>query len=140
MEKRYTLASNHRFKKLQEEVKAMVKTNKQKHIREKFGNLDGNERKQWKVIKGLLNRPEKGNTIIKLESDGREYTSRTEIAEILNDHFINIATNSNSDIQSQLSSTARPYFNVEMHLPISNKFKGNCKHHHKFKKLYGTRT
>lgn len=120
--KTYILANNDRFRKLQKEVRAMVKTNKQKHIQEKFANSDGNERKQWKVIKGLINHPEKENTIIKLVSDGREYTSRTEIAEILNDHFINIAANSNSDIQSQLSNTARPSFNVEMHIyPTSAK-------------------
>lgn len=84
-----------RFKRLKKEVKDLTEKNKQAHLQAKFEAAEGSSSKQWKVISKALNNSKNKNTSIKSMKNNKNQVVTEEklIANVLNDHFTNIAKN-----------------------------------------------
>ena len=81
------------FRKKKNEVKKLLSTAKEDHIKEKLNDLNGNPRKFWRVINemsGTGKNSTRGKGCTKIEDDQGTIYENAEAAEFLNNYYVNI--------------------------------------------------
>ena len=80
--------SYHSFRNL---VTNEIKTAKTKFYKKEFDKCKNNQNEKWKFINRLLNRDSKNSdSPTSINKDGKLLTDSQDIAETLNDHFVNV--------------------------------------------------
>ena len=77
------------FKKSDKEIKAKIKFEKAKSANKQMHTAAGNLKKTWKILNEALNKNKQRNAITKITSNKVQYEKETDIANELNNYFIN---------------------------------------------------
>lgn len=102
------------FKKLQREVKYIIRLNKKEYISNKYKNAAGSIKQFWKVTNNLLGRDnKKDRAVCSLNIENRIITDPDEISNQLNKYFVEAT----EKLTKQLTSTTKDItleFNTDM--------------------------
>lgn len=71
---------------------------KEDYYLEKFNNVSGNTKAQWKMVNNLIGTDDPKKTICDIEINGCHYTSEYDIASGFNEYFLNVANSFRSSI------------------------------------------
>ena len=98
---------------------------KQKYYSKRFEESKNNLKATWKLIGTLIKRKTKGQLDIpRIVRNNKEYTNKTDIANQMNEHFINVGPNLANKIQNtnqDPTSYIKQYPNVKTVLSTGRK-------------------
>lgn len=90
-----------RYKNYRNILNTLLKKTKALYFSRKIREHKGDSKKTWQIINEGLNKQKKRNNKITLNVNGKILQNSKEIAEILNDHFINVGKNMITNINKQ---------------------------------------
>ena len=89
------------YKTFSNKLNRIIKQQKKDYYNKKFAMLNNNLKYTWKLIGTLIKRPSKNQeTIHEIRKNNKSYTNKIDIANQLNDHFINVGSNLASKIET----------------------------------------
>lgn len=115
-----------KFKDLRQEIKNAIKYNQKKHMESLLKNCDNSSKKQWDLIKKIVNKNKNKNCCEKIIIDNTTITEPEEIAELFNTHFINVASkivtqaNTHNECTLNYVSNSTMYLRKTSSLEITN--------------------
>ena len=95
-----TTAIKTEYMKLKKFVEKHIKKAKSKYYADYFNKYSSDSRKQWQAINTLISRRKSKTTITKLVVDDKSVTSSSEITNIFNNYFCQIANKLKNNIAS----------------------------------------
>lgn len=94
-----------RYVSFRNKFKSVLKLSKKNFFSNKFQEASNNVKETWKVLNMLLNKANNTSIIKEVIQNGTSYTTPLDIANKLNEYFINIGRNIQASIKTNISYT-----------------------------------
>lgn len=100
---KWPITYEQQFKKYRNSLTSVIKAAKKNYMNSRLNENTSNPRKMWEVINGVLGRKE-SKTEISFSHNNKIITDKTEIANVFNNYFCNVATDLIQGIQQAPTS------------------------------------
>lgn len=100
-----TTANRQAYNSYRNKLKSLIRLAKRNYFQAKFLRSTNNCKATWKIINEILHKTNKSVTINEIIQNNNSYTKPQDIANILNEYFVNIGPNLSQQIIANPAST-----------------------------------